>query len=233
MRRATFFVLLVLSVVTLSGCFTSVANSRLWGYEERAKETWGQNPSAWAPTTGVRRLLCPLRCGGSSPVWAFPGPGDSLFLSLPTTGGGWEPALLSDRGAPCTEPAAAGAPALELVVSPDPLPLAPASVHGLPTRALLVLRLERDRSRTDASLAPGNGSTLLFERDGIRRMVAFEEDFAAMRERNAERARSKGQLWWLVSVPLDVVTSPLQLAAAIVVAPFYLILLMGLGGHRW
>lgn len=233
MRRAAAILLLVVSALALSGCFTSMANSRAWNYEERARDRWGRNPSSWTPTTGTRRLVCRLRCGGASPVWALPGPGDSLFLALPPAGDGWAPALLSDRVKACRESAPAGAPALELVVSGKPLALAPTSSEGLPTRALLVLRLGRDRWRSDTSLAPTDRSTLFFERDGIRRIVPFESDFEGMRERNEARARSKARLWWLVSVPLDVVTSPVQLAVAIVAAPFVLVMLIGLGGHPW
>jgi len=233
MRRATASALLVLASLVLSGCFTAMANSRGWRYEQAAQDKWGQNPSAWEPLSEARRLSCPMRCGGASPVWSLPGPGDSLFLSLPSATGGWDPAILSDRAERCADPAPPGAPPLELVVSPGPIPLAPASRGGIPTRAILVLRLGRDRSRSDTSLGPTKNSSLFYEYDGIRHLVRFEPDFAGMRERNATRARSKEKIWWLVSVPLDVVTSPIQLAVAIVAAPFFLIMLIGLGGHPW
>jgi len=230
--RLTRSVFLLPFVVLLSGCyFTHQAQLAPYARMRKVEHELG-GLAHWVPPIGARLLVCPLRCGGASPVWSLPGPGDSLYVSLPDsrTSVAW----LRDTPGSCPVPAPGEAPPLELVVASKGLVVAPLEIDGLPTRAVLELQLRQETWLPDMPWTMvQDGSSLLYRREGVSRKVVIEVDFSARRAANEAGVFAGSGVVTGMGVVLDVVTSPIQAALYLAAFPVLVILSAGLGGHRW
>lgn len=213
---------ILLVSILFSGCFS-------WMVNESARSLRSSIPGAyadalaWAPFEGTYHIKGKRVCSQSAicgtntraPVRAIeafeldlsPSP---LYLVLEE---GF--AVLRDSPPTCAESAAAPTRLSLLISSDSTLPFRPSTSDSL---VEVLLRFRND----SAPNWPGKstrvwelktGSPLLVERKGtivrLPVLVQTQPDVQAM----ADAAARRQHLWYLVSVPADIVTSPLQLLA--------------------
>lgn len=238
----------------LSGCFSMLLSDHVHSLEQAAAKP-ENDPVGIRPVPEPRLIKAPLVCQDRDTVWRLDAENLPLYLTIAP-----EQARLSTQAPPCVVPdhppesgfesdrtdwelrrmQQASRPAepqrfLELVVTSSPLPFRPADSSGLPT--LACLQLQADSTFPDDSSARMlKGSHLLaFSRHGVTSIVAVRIDARSLNDLNARRAARKGWAGLFATVPLDVVTSPIQLGVVVVgvllAIPFGLGLLAGSMAH--
>lgn len=181
-------------------------------------------------TPGFRVMQCPRV--GSPNIYRIETSPRPLFLDL-------DAAMLRDSLLPWHR--SGDVPpedTLELVLSSSSRGFVPSAADAPRPRALLVLapwerKRNLDRGKNEG-IPVSDGEILLLHRDKGRMRMREVEIRAAIYEKERQSAR-KLQLapLYLLTVPLDIVTSPVQLGVAILAAPFVLVVAAGLGGHPW
>lgn len=224
---ATIPVIVCAFSVCLSGCyFTHQAELAPYARMRMVEHELG-DLAHWVPPTGARVMTCPLRCGGARPVWSLPGPGDSLFVSLPdspTSDDAW----LRDTPGSCAVQPSGQEPALELVVTSETLVVAPLEADGLPTRAVLELKLRQETWLPNHPWTmKQDESSLLYRRDGTSRKVVFRVDFRARHAANEAGVFAGSKVKIGVGVVLDILTSPIQVGGYLIALPFRLLIAAG------
>ncbi|MEN9355085.1 MAG: hypothetical protein RL318_2410 [Fibrobacterota bacterium] len=127
---------------------------------------------------------------------------------------------------------------LELIVGTSPLGFIPAAANASRPRALLILAPQEKKSGMELKPTDGipvsDGEIQLFYRDKGRMKTRQVDMRTAVYEEERRRLRRNSlSPLYLLTVPLDVVTSPIQLGLVILVAPFAYVIASGLGGHPW
>lgn len=194
---------------------------------------------------GFRVMLCPRE--GSQNIYRIETSPRPLFLDL-------DDAVLRDSAIPehisysrirsintLEEQGSDSIPSidtLELVLGSTSQGFIPSTPGAPRPRALLVLAPSERKRNMDLGekegIAVSDGEILLLHRDkGGMRMREVE-----IRAANYEKERQSAHKLrlaplYLLTVPLDIVTSPVQLGIAIIVAPFAYVIASGLGGHPW
>jgi len=232
--------------LSLSGCFSMMLSDHVNSLERAASKP-ENDPVGIRPAPEPHAVKAPLVCQDRDTVWRLDAGNLPLYLTIDP-----DKAQLSTQAPPCIVPdlppesgdeprrtawemrrrQQASRPSepqrfLELVVTSSPLPFRPADSSGLPTLACLQLQADSLFPDDSSSRRLKGRHLLTVSRDGIASIVPLRIDAQSLNELNAQRAARKGWTGLFATVPLDVVTSPVQVG--VVVVGVLLAIPLGLG----
>lgn len=240
--------------LSLSGCFSMMLSDHVRSVEHAASRP-ENDPVGIRPAPEPRVIKAPLVCHERDTVWRLDAGNLPLYLTIAP-----EQAQLSTQTPRCIVPdrppedgkassrdewemrrkQQASGPAqaqrfLELVVTSSPLPFRPSDSSGLPVLACLQLQADSLFPDDTSSRMLKGRHLLAFSRDGVASIVPVRIDPQSLNELNAQRAARKGWAGLFATVPLDVVTAPVQVGVVVVgvllAIPFGLGLLAGAAAH--
>jgi len=198
--------LLLLVVLLFQGCyFSSRVGKAVRLSDDLLDHRWERGVD-WGHPLGPRSLSCPQVCGGEASTWRLDAGPEPLYLEVPLFG---TFATISDR-LPDECPAAVRADSLLLVVSvgTQPLRVSVAPTQGV--RGFLQIHPMVEDPPFAGTVA-SDTSYLRIQDHGwtSRKPLAF--DLHRVTEGHRFRRRALLRSLYLVSVPVDVLTSPLQI----------------------
>jgi len=214
---------LLLAPLLLAGCFSMMVDDHAL-QERRGLADQYRGALAWSPFQGTHRIDGRTTCTGtetpprglkSQPhrsVWRLELGPSPLYLVVDR-----DLATLQDQAlpVPCSQPRGDSVPVVLLVSTDSALSFRPSTTD---TRITALLRFQIDSGRPWPGKPPRQwalaaGSPLLLERDGkivsLPVLVETSPDLSSVEKALANRDR----LWYLLAVPADIATSPLQLLA--------------------
>jgi hypothetical protein len=189
----------------LAGCFSMEIRDNIDNAGKNLQSTYGKALD-WGEFTGPRQLTCQQVCSDSIPAWRVDLSDSVLYLRLLR-----DEALLTDSLPRCL-PVPDGR-TMELVITDTPMDFHPSDSAGRST-ALLQLKLRRGAPWSSSALAMQQGSSLLFLREDSVVRLPFNILRHPVRPKDVRTAQIRAGIPLILTIPLDVVTSPFQLLTA-------------------
>lgn len=214
--------LLGLATTLLSGCFSSNLVNEI---DRRDESRITRVPSLELTPASLPVQIAGERVCRQQPVYLLEASSRPLYLDFANA------RLSEQRPDECDS--VWRSERLHLVVSDTRIPFRPSDSANLRT-ALLVLDLrEPGRGETHRRWHVGWNSRLVYTDDSTVRDQRMDMDIHLLEVRPPLASDQKGYTWLFLTIPLDVITSPIQVVVLAVGGATMLVLGAMLGGHPW